>query len=387
MRAADAFRQQATACASLGSPMYAGLLGRLADDIEAGGPTARVLLGHEDDPGPSALALRLLGSVHRLVLERRAGALAASYPSVGGLWREGHGTAAFLDLLDRDPEAVRRRLDRPPQTNEVGRAAALVGGLLHLPDSRRLPVRLFEIGSSAGLNLLADRFCYLERAGVQVGDPRSPVRLEPAWRGGSPEPWPDLVFEEALGCDPAPVDATTTEGRLTLTAYVWPDQRHRLERLRAALDLARQHPPVVRRQSAEELVDAVELRAGTTTVLWHSVMWQYLPLPEREHVATRVEELGEAATASSPFVHLFLEPTRRAAERDHEFLVVLTTWPGGQRRILGRAAPHGVPVTWEPEGDRGVPQDGPVKEKAHGSEVPGGAAPKMHRRKAGGGGS
>ncbi len=36
--------------------------------------------------------------------------------------------------------------------------------------------------------------------------------------------------------------------------------------------------------------------------------------------------------------------------------------------------------------DRGVPKDRPVKEKAHGSEVVGGA-PKMHRRKAGGGGS
>jgi hypothetical protein len=37
--------------------------------------------------------------------------------------------------------------------------------------------------------------------------------------------------------------------------------------------------------------------------------------------------------------------------------------------------------------ERGVHDDGPVQEKAHGSEVHGGAAPKMHRRKAGGGGS
>jgi hypothetical protein len=36
--------------------------------------------------------------------------------------------------------------------------------------------------------------------------------------------------------------------------------------------------------------------------------------------------------------------------------------------------------------EQGIHQDGPVKEKAHGSEVVGGA-PKMHRRKAGGGGS
>ena len=36
--------------------------------------------------------------------------------------------------------------------------------------------------------------------------------------------------------------------------------------------------------------------------------------------------------------------------------------------------------------ERGVHQDAPLREKAHGSEVAGGG-PKMHRRKAGGGGA
>ena len=93
VRAVKAFRRQAQACAELGSPMYAELLDRLADDIEVGGPTAEIVQGHEDDPGPSALALRLLGSVHRLVLERRAGALGAFYPSVGGTWEPDGGVA------------------------------------------------------------------------------------------------------------------------------------------------------------------------------------------------------------------------------------------------------------------------------------------------------
>ena len=161
--------------------MYAELLDRLADDIEAGGPTAEILQGHEDDPGPSALALRLLGSVHRLVLERRAGALAAFYPSVGGTWEADEGAAAFLALLDSEPDAVREWLDRPPQTNEVGRAAALMGGLLHLPDCHQGSLRLFEIGSSGGLNLLADRFEYVDDSGRRFGAKRSSVRLEPAW--------------------------------------------------------------------------------------------------------------------------------------------------------------------------------------------------------------
>ena len=174
------FRRQAESCAELGSPLYAELLGRLADDIEAGGPTAEILRGHEDDPGRSALSLRLLGSVHRLVLERRAGALGAYYPSVGGTWEPDGGTAAFLALLEKEPDAVREWLDQPPQTNEVGRASALIGGLLHLPVEHRAPVRLFEIGSSGGLNLLADRFEYVDDSGQRFG--------QQAHRSGSSPP-------------------------------------------------------------------------------------------------------------------------------------------------------------------------------------------------------
>ena len=179
------FAEQARGCAAMGSPMYADLLGRLAEDIEAGGPTKRVLAGHEDDPGPSALALRLMGSVHRLVLQRRAGELAAFYPSVGGTWEPEGGAAAFLALLEDQPDLVREWLDRPPQTNEVGRSTALIGGLLHVPVEQRLPVRLFEIGSSGGLNLLADEFAFVDDAGRRYGSRRTHPILEPAWSANS----------------------------------------------------------------------------------------------------------------------------------------------------------------------------------------------------------
>ena len=346
------FRRQAESCAELGSPLYAELLGRLADDIEAGGPTAEILEGHEDDPGRSALSLRLLGSVHRLVLERRAGELGAYYPSVGGTWEPDGATAAFLALLEREPDAVREWLDQPPQTNEVGRASALVGGLLHLSVEHRAAVRLFEIGSSGGLNLLADRFEYVDDSGQRFGTSGSPVRLEPAWSAEPAlSPWPDLRFAESAGCDINPIDVTTTEGRLALTAYVWPDQAHRLERLRGALALAQDHPPAVRRLGAADFVDQITLESDATTVLWHSVMWQYLPATERDRISQHIHQLGDQAEVDgSRFVHLFLEPTRRTPEDEREFLVVLTTWPGGERRILGRAAPHGLPVTWDRNG-------------------------------------
>ncbi|WP_182523987.1 DUF2332 domain-containing protein [Nocardioides dongkuii] len=333
-----AVRQQAGGCARLGSPMYAGLCDRIADDLEAGGPSAALLADHRDAPGPDAVALRLLGSVHRLVLERRAGALAAYYPSVGGTWEPDAGWTAFRDLLADQPGAVAEWLDRPPQTNEVGRATALMAGLRTLGG----PVRLFEIGSSAGLLLLADHYRYVAEDGSAWGPAASPVVLRPAWTGPAPRGEPRIV--ERVGSDVMPVDPRSTEGRLTLTAYVWPDQLHRHERLRGALDLAARVPYEVRRQGASELVDSIEPADGATTVLWHSVMWQYLPGEEQAAVTARIGELGAAATPSAPFAHLELEPQRPRPGAPHEFLVVLQTWPGGERRVLGTAAGHGVPT-------------------------------------------
>ncbi len=350
-----AFRAQAQACAALGSPMYADLLGRVAGALAAGGeaaaPFARVLAGHEDAAGPSGLALRLAGSVHRLVLERRAGALAAYYPSVGGTWEPEGCWAAFVALIADEPDVVREWLDRPPQTNEVGRSAALTAGLLEIGRDTTLPVRLVEIGSSAGLNLLADRFGYGDDGGRWHGDEASPVRLDGAWTGPGPwtDPgaaWPRVV--ERTGSDLRPVDVATTAGRLALTAYVWPDMAARHERLRGALRVAEQTPVTVRAEGARALVDELGLADGSVTVLWHSVMWQYLDRDEQEQVLARLDRLGAAATAQAPFAHLSLEPRRRTPDEEHEFWLVLRTWPGGATRFLARSRGHGLPVDWVP---------------------------------------
>src|SRR3954462_11270171 len=87
---------QAQWCVRLGSPLYGSLLERAAADVEAGGPTWELLAGRAADPPGSMLALRLMGAVHRLVLERRAAGLAAHYPSVGG---DGDASAAWPQFL------------------------------------------------------------------------------------------------------------------------------------------------------------------------------------------------------------------------------------------------------------------------------------------------
>jgi hypothetical protein len=342
-----AFRTQGRACEHLGSPMYATLLDRLADDLEAEGPTARVLRGHEDDPGPSGLALRLAGALHRLVLAGAAPELAAFYPTVGGIW-SADGVTAVLELLDRRASDVLPLIEQAPQTNEVGRSAALLGGLLRVTQRWRLPVRLFEIGASGGLNLRPDRFRYVGESGGAWGDPGSPVQLEDAWRGATVRSDAPLSVVERGGCDVNPVDVTTEDGRLTLTAYVWPDMTARHARLAGAITLARDEPVAVERADAASYVEGLGLAEGRLTVLWHSVMWQYVPRDQQERVSARLADLGEQATRETPLVHLFAEPTRRTPEDRHRFWVVAQAWPGeAERRFLGQMAPHGLPVTWE----------------------------------------
>ncbi len=342
----SAVQAQADACAELGSPMYAALLRRMVAALGTTPPLDRVLAGHEHDPGPSALALRLLGTVHRLVLEGRARDLAPFYPSVGGSTDPDAAWPALVDVLDEHRDVVRDGLERPPQTNEVGRSAALVGALLRLHGSGH-PLRLVELGASAGLNLRADRYRY-SGVGGEWGPADSPVRLAGAWAGTPTPVRRKLPVVERFGCDTAPIDPTTTEGRLLLTAYVWPDQQARLDRLRGALDVAATVPAEVHAQPAADLVAGLRLVPGTCTVLWHSVMWQYLAAAEQQDVSGQIERLAAEADADAPFVHLWLEPSRRTAGAAYEFLVHAEQWPGDDgSRILGTSVGHGVPVTWE----------------------------------------
>ncbi|ADB33795.1 conserved hypothetical protein [Kribbella flavida DSM 17836] len=347
MDVVEAFKLQAAACEELGSPLYADLLRRLVDDYELGGVSTEVLAGHEQDPGPSALALRLLGSVHRLVLAREVPELGVFYPSVGGEWDPVLGWEAFEQVLQARGPELRSLLSQPPQTNEVGRSTALYGGLLRLAEVVPLPVRLFEIGSSGGLNLRADHFRYDLADGTSFGAADSPVVFADAWSGRPIQPAPALRIAERVGSDINPVNPLSEDGALTLMSYVWPDMTERLARLRGALAVARDVPADVRREDALSFLRNLELAEGHVTVVWHSVMWQYLTQADQAAADAAIAELGERATATAPLARLCLEPMRRTPDAPYEFLIVLQVWPTGVPRILGHAAPHGVPAVWE----------------------------------------
>jgi len=344
----SAFGRQAVACGQLGSPMYEALLQVMTAQIGTGGPLDRVLAGHEDDPGPSGLALRLLGTVHRLVLERRAEDLAAYYPSVGGHFDLEAALPALLSVLDEQHDAVAEGLARPPQTNEVGRGAALVGALLRLSATDH-PVRLVELGASAGLNLRADHF-RCSGSGGAWGPPDSPVVLADVWKGVPTPADRQLRVVERVGCDPSPIDPTSRQGQVLLTAYVWPDQRSRLERLRGAFEVAARVPVEVHRMGAGEMVASLQLQPGRCTVVWHSVMWQYVDPAEQALATTHVERLAAQGSTDAPFVHVYLEPMRRSPGAAHEFVVAVEQWPPGptgRDPVIGTTSGHGLPVTWE----------------------------------------
>lgn len=235
-------------------------------------------------------------------------------------------------------------LDSPPQTNEAGRSASVMGGLLWL--SQRLGPRfeMNEIGASAGVNTMMERYRY-DLGGVQVGPPDSPMRIVPRWRG-DPPPACEVEIVAIRGSDIAPVNLADPSEALRLKAYVWADAQERMGRIEAAARLAVKKPPLLERKDAGAFVAerlASPQEAGVTRVLYHSVMWQYLPEVTRRSITAAMEQAGTQATTERPLAWLALETNRQTFR--HELTV--RYWPGGaEPAILSEAHPHGAWVEW-----------------------------------------
>lgn len=336
-------RTQGRACEGLGSALYGHLLEEAAVDVEHAGAVWRVLEGHETDPGPSALALRLLGAVHRLALQGRAPSLAAHYPSCGGDGDPNRAWPAFRAVVETHAAELRPLVDRGVQTNEVGRAASLLGGFLVVAGQTGLPLRILEIGCSAGLNLRWDHFRY-EAGSTGWGPVASPLVLRDCFAGDRLPPF-DVAAAVAVrrGCDRSPIDASHTDGQLSLLCYVWPDQLERIARLKAALAVASSVPAEV--DEADAPVWLAEQLGGTgaeglATVVFHSVFMQYLTEAGRGAVISTIEAAGAAASARAPVAWLRMEPAKP------DFAVRLTRWPGGAEELLATSGAHGRDVRW-----------------------------------------
>jgi hypothetical protein len=345
----DALRHQAAACAYLDSHFYDALLTNMAADAARDGPSARLLEPYAANLVDDAYALRVMGGIHFRVLRGADPPLAAHYPSVGG---DGDADAAWphvLARLDESPPELVDALRRPPQTNEVGRSASMIGGFLTVAEEFGLPLRVLELGASAGLNLQFDRYRY-EEGGAGVGPTDAPVRFTDLWSEARPPFGAPLRVVERRGCDRDPIDASDPDDRLRLLSYVWPDVTARFERTRAALALAAVEPvPVDRADAAAWIAEQLPGPSpGRATVVFHSIVWQYLDHATTARVRDVIEAAGAAATRDAPVAWLRLEPddTWRAEGRPppaHAQLR-LRAWPGGEDRHLADASFHTGPL-------------------------------------------
>ncbi len=365
--------QQAESCAELGSPLYGRLLSLLATEVAQTGPTWEVIAPRAELRFGQAGPLRLLGAAHRLALSGAAPSWARVLPSCGGQVpsRDGELISAWSELVRTHGQELSEGLDCEVQTNEVARAAGLALGLASTAFSS---ARLVELGCSAGLNLRLDQFCIelasrADSLGVGsssklLGDPRSTVRISPELRTAAPNPLGQLPrITERIGIDPHPLDATTEQGELRLLGFVWPDQLQRIERCKAAIEIASHVPalliqtalmqsadslgpggleqtatrPAVALPDTAELLESL-LADNQPTVIQQSIVWQYIPPELRWRITAVIEAAGRRATPDAPLAWVRFEPDewdrRRAA-------VWLRTWPTGSDCLVAHVDYHG----------------------------------------------
>jgi len=174
---------------------------------------------------------------------------------------------------------------RSTQTNEVGRCAYLLPCFAAASDGR--PLAMIEVGASRGLVLNWDRYRY-DYGGLLAGDPDSPLTLECELRGGAPPvETPAVVHRVGVDLSPGPDDEW-------LRACIFADQESRLQRLDAALAIARQHPPPLVEGDALDLLGELIAAApqGSQVIVFHTAVTAYMP----EDAAARLRELTEEVT-------------------------------------------------------------------------------------------
>ncbi|SEE13379.1 DUF2332 domain-containing protein [Ruania alba] len=260
--------------------------------------------------------------------------------------------AALAQLRQQTAEVAALMRARATQTNEAARCAVmlpalgLVGG----------PLALLELGASAGLCLLPDRWCYAwtDEHGrtTRLGDASDPgaVLLEASVRGNPPLPDRHPEIAARLGLDAHPVQAGDPDERRWLRCLVWPEHTERATRLAAALEMAARARVDIRAGSfpddIAETVAALRTAApGAPVVVTHSAAAAYLDQDGRHRFASELDALDvhriglEGLAVSRDLGVAGLEDVD-VREMAHRFVLSLD----GQ--ALGTAHPHGRDLDW-----------------------------------------
>jgi len=337
-----AFANQVLYCRANDAPVTARIVAALATLLDAPATDfARRIADWSGAPLADALPLRAAGGLHALHLAGAAHELAPIYADADGI----NDAAVVAGVVRRHEAALLPWLDGPPQTNEAGRSSSFIAAMLWLTEQGLPPhFQCLEIGSSAGINLMLARYHY-DLAGVQVGPQPGVMAFTPEWREVHP-PQHKIEIAGTRGCDVAPVDLTDPVQALRLKAYIWPEHRIRFDRMEAAITAANVEKPDIVHSNAADFVEAELAKpqaAGTTRLLMHSIVWQYVPADQQARVTAAMEAAGARATAERPLGWVALEANRTV----HHHELVVRHWPGGgEPELLGRAHAHGAWVEW-----------------------------------------
>lgn len=287
----------------------------------------------------------LFAAAHLRLLDGVSHPLADYYPSVGGSRPPDAGAYPHFRAfcLAQRAAIVPLLQEGRVQTNEVRRCALLLpafGLAARLGGGR--PLALIEIGASAGLNLLWDRYAYRYSDGRKLGDPHSPVRLSCVAEGDPPLPAALPAVACRVGVDLNPLDSNDVEQRRWLRALVWPEQAERAALLEAALAVARCDPPRMVAGDALAALPALlaELPPGTTPCVYHSQTVNQFSDDARVALRALLDGYGQ----QRDFAHISIEAERA----DEHPALRLAFYGGGVRteQLLARCHAHGGWLRW-----------------------------------------
>ncbi len=330
------------------SPFNANLNRRIAET-----PSIIALL--QAAPDEQQLPVLLLAAVHSLVLAEPDLELAQWYPTVTADAFDSDPFPAFERLCSQRGQQIREIVAlRFTQTNEVGRCALLLPALGML-DAEVGALSLIDVGTSAGLNLHVDRYEYRYSPGGTVGR-ASRVVLICGTRGAVPVPDRLPAIAGRIGIDQHPIDLSDPDEARWLMACVWPDQADRFQRIEAAIEIAREHPPEIRRTNAIAGLRPAVSSAGEHghPVIMNSWVLNYLSDAQRVDYLGELDAIGSRRDlswvfAESPALCPGI-PFAREFDNDSEHLtaLTLTRWRNGVRTVehLGVSHPHGYWLHW-----------------------------------------
>lgn len=343
-----AFANQVDYCTANDAPVTASICAALSAVLDENSQFGRAILGWSGKPMADGLPLRCAAAFHALHL-------AGSEPALSPLYRGDR--AAMQDAKALIANAIKRHdgdllhwLDTPPQTNESGRSANFMAAMLWLAE-RGLPniFHLHEIGSSAGVNLMMDRYRY-NLGGTVAGPENAAMDINPQWQGDA-APNKDIIIASAKGVDLTPLDLNDARQAARLKAYIWPENHDRFARMKAAIALAQTSPPNLAQGDAADFVEAEMAKPAipaTTRILMHSIVWVYLPDETQNRIIAAMEAAGAQASTDAPLAWIMLESSRYTLR--HELKV--RYWPdpeGHGWHKLGEAHAHGQWVKWMAE--------------------------------------